>query len=527
MIRLRPASRLLSLLPLALVTTVGACAVDSNGTQESDLTSNTALARTLTFEGYVYVAPGMSDEAVLAVVHKQTQTMFGPLKNAEIGVNKRELQGVDPATFQRTELTVYDTTDPNAPGEPIEQVRYRYEDTAVVPVSMAERSSITLAVMHPEHWRQSQRILEECTTNDSHARDFASSVWYVFDPGLPQCQAAITAEQQAIDAENAKLADLTLEVSRAEVDRLYLPTTVSLGSDVTNHATVYPEYHRLFSGGVEPGKLVIGMVNGLIDHEHDGGLHKDYGYKEYLRELGEALDGGPPYRVTAVDPPEDLSTFTVGDVTLTGVTIYDIIAWETDSQLPAGLDWSDRDALSEAIGAKLIRHWITLEAPVQVAMGQEPAQDFTIKINGYFGAESNSTPHKRAIRTSDVFIYNGHSYIGYGPLDPSRFSPSDFPESYQIFFIDGCVTFNYYERDYLPLKPGGTANLDLITNGLEAPSWRSGYALGRFINALVSGTQPSYGELLAAASATDELRVVDGELDNVYSPEQTPIQVSW
>lgn len=526
MIRPRSTHRLLSALPAALLVTLAACAADTDGTQESDFTSNTARARTLTFEGYVYVSPAATDDQILSVVHKQTQTMFGPLKNAEIGVNKRELQGVDPATFQKTELTVVDTSVPDAPGEPILQVRYRYEDTAVVPVSMADRSAVTLALMHPEHWRQSERILEECTSNDSHARDFASSVWYVFDPSLPQCQAAITAEQQAIDTENAKLADPTAEVSRAAVDRLYIPTTVSLGSDLTNNAPVYPEYHRLFAGGVEPGKLVIGMVNGLIDHDHDGGLHQDYGYREFLRQLGEAMASGPSYRVTAVDPPEDLSTFTVGDVTLTDVTIYDIIAWETGYELPDGLDWGDRDALSEAVGAKLIRHWITLEAPVQVAMAGEPAQDFTIKINAYFGAESSSTPHKRAIRTSDVFIYNGHSYIGYGPLDPSRFSPSDFPPSYQIFFIDGCVTFNYYERDYVPLKEGGTENLDLITNGLEAPSWRSGYALGRFINVLVSGTA-SYRELLAAASATDELRVVDGELDNVYSPEATPIQVSW
>ena len=151
----------------------------------------------------------------------------------------------------------------------------------------------------------------------------------------------------------------------------------------------------------------------------------------------------------------------------------------------------------------------------------------TIKIQTYFGSESDATPHKRGIKTSDVFIYNGHSYIGYGPLDPSNFSASDFPPSYQILFIDGCVSYNYYERDYFPLKQGGSQNLELITNGLEAPSWHSGYALGRFLNVMLNGKQASYKQLLTAADDTDSLRVVDGELDNVYDPGKTPISVRW
>src|SRR6185369_9324902 len=137
--------------------------------------------------------------------------------------------------------------------------------------------------------------------------------------------------------------------------------------------------------------------------------------------------------------------------------------------------------------------------------------------------EGDSTPHKRGIKTSDVFIYNGHSYIGYGPLDPSRFSASDFPSSYQILFIDGCVSYNYYEADYFPLKEGGTKNLELITNGLEAPAYHSGYALGRFVNLLTGGSQASYKNLLAAAEETDPLRVVDGEVDNTYKPSKKKI----
>ena len=88
------------------------------------------------------------------------------------------------------------------------------------------------------------------------------------------------------------------------------------------------------------------------------------------------------------------------------------------------------------------------------------------------------------------------------------------------------MSYNYYEKDYLPLKSGGTKNLDLITNGLEAPAGRSGYALGKFISRMFDGTQASYLDLLTAASATDSLRVVDGEIDNKYSPSATPIKLT-
>ena len=146
---------------------------------------------------------------------------------------------------------------------------------------------------------------------------------------------------------------------------------------------------------------------------------------------------------------------------------------------------------------------------------------------------SDSTPHKQAIKTSDIFVYNGHSYIGYGPLDPSRFTAADFPKSYQILFVDGCVSYNYYEKDYIPLKQGGTKNLDLVSNGLESWVNESGPAMGRFMGAFIDGKQNSYTAILKAAQFTyfgydwgmDALRVVDGEVDNKYKPSKTPITV--
>jgi hypothetical protein len=156
----------------------------------------------------------------------------------------------------------------------------------------------------------------------------------------------------------------------------------------------------------------------------------------------------------------------------------------------------------------VLKHWITFEAQVSVAV---------------------------AIKNSDVVVYNGHSYIGYGLLDPSNFTPDDFPASYQIMFANGCVSYNYYEKDHFPLKQGGSKNLKLVANGLESWVDGSGPAVGRFVGTLLDGKQESYQNLLKAAQFTadeagyswgqDALRIVDGELDNTYDPGTTPITV--
>ena len=516
---------LVALLGLACSAAVMGCtnADDGTGADEDDLTSVSARSRSLAFDGYVYVSASASDSEILGAVRAQTQTAFGALRAAQIGVNNRELKAVDAKTFVKTKVTMMSAASPTGAGTPMQRVRYRYTDNAVVPVSMATRSAVQLAVMSPDYRSQTDRILKECTANDGHAQEFSGSIWYVFDPSLSQCHDAMAAEQKTIDAQNAKLTDSKTQVSEAEVSRLYLPTTVSLGSDKTNKGKSYPEYDRLFSGGVVPGKVVVSLVNGFIDH----GGHDDYsdsGYGEWMTELRESFKGRS-FKVAKIEPQEDLTSFTVNSKKVVAKSFDDLITWELDGAVPAGLTYSDSAALRKAVGDKLIKHWVTFDAPVKVTIGSAAAKSFTFEILTYFGSGGDSTPHKRAIKNSDVFLYNGHSYIGSGPWDPERYTASDFPSSYQIMFIDGCVSYNYYEKDYIPLKSGGTKNLDLITNGLEAPSWHSGYALGRFVSQLLSGSQPSYMSLLQAASDTDSLRVVDGELDNKYSPTKTTIKV--
>ena len=50
--------------------------------------------------------------------------------------------------------------------------------------------------------------------------------------------------------------------------------------------------------------------------------------------------------------------------------------------------------------------------------------------------------------------------------------------------------------------------------------------MGQFLVTLLNGKSASYKDLLAAAKDTDPLRVVDGELDNQFSPSRTPLTVT-
>lgn len=510
----------LSLFALLALTAACSGAASNDGVDDSDdnLTSASARARKLTFTGYVYVDASASDDEILSAVRRQTQTAFGALRTAEVGVASRELKDVNPSTFKKTKVTV--ATPGTSGTTSMYKVTYTYNDAAVVPVAMATRTALSTAVMNPDYASQNARILKECTANDSEAQEFENSIWYVFDPSVDGCHDAIAAEQKQIDADAKKIATGTIPAS--EVERLYIPITVRLSSSKTNGGTTYPEYDRLWAGGVKPNRLVISYVNGLIDDKAYPHMSQDSAWGEWIDQLREAMKDRD-FKLASTDDDADLSTYTVSGKTvkLPG-GFMDVV----NDNLPSGVS---RDALLGAVADKVTYHWLHFEAPVNVKIGSAPAKNVTIELMTYFGSGGDQGPHKVAIKNSDVFIYNGHSYIGYGPLDPSNFSADDFPSSYQMLFIDGCVSYNYYNHGYYELKEGGTKNLDMVVNGMEAPSWHSGYALGRFTHELIDGSQQSYLNLLKAAVDTDEvggsLRVVDGEVDNKYKPSKTPIVV--
>ena len=527
----------LPILTVLVASALVACAAptdsaDGTAGDEEDLTSLTARARKLDFAGYVYVAEGTSDAEIIRTVKQQTQSAFGALRTAKVGVNSRELKDVDPTTFKKTAVSVVDKANPGT-SRKLTKVAYTYTDNALVPVTMANRSAISLALLGTGYASKTDQVLPQCTANDKEAKEFVGSIWYVFDPSVSSCKPAMIAEQQKIDEDRKGLTADQVPVS--EVSRLYIPMRANLHATTQSSALKYPEYDRLYGGGVEANKLVIGMVSGMMADWAAGERHdtsEDAGYAMWQEGLREVFKARPGFKLANVEPAADVLNFKVGALDVKFASFDDVIAFELDNKNPAGITWSNREQLRKVIADTVVRHWITFEAPVQVTIGGQP-KPCTIKLQSYFGAETDSTPHKRGIKTSDIFVYNGHSYIGYGPLDPSRFQASDFPSTYQVLNVNGCVSYNYYEKDYFPLKAGGTKNLDMVTNGLESWVNESGPAMGRFVGAFIDGKQSSYKAILKAAQFTDfgydwgmdALRVVDGELDNIYKPAKTPITV--
>ena len=192
-------TKLHSLLPMMLLATaaaasaVGCSAADTgqDDTSEDALTSITARSRTLKFTGYVYVDDVTSDSAILSVIRRQTQSAFGALRTSDVGVNSRELKDVDPKTFVKTKVMVIDPDNATDKGHTMTRVVYTYTDAALVPVTMAKRSSLQTGLLNGYYQSQSGRILKECTNGDTHAHEFEGSIWYVFEPSQDSCKTAM------------------------------------------------------------------------------------------------------------------------------------------------------------------------------------------------------------------------------------------------------------------------------------------------------------------------------------------------
>ncbi len=508
---------------------VAACASPSDevATEDDDLTSLTARQRTLSFEGVVYIEPGATEDAILEAARKQTQSAFGALLASKVAVRTREVQQIDKSSIVKRDVLVIDTAAKTPDkGKAMIEVKYAYRDEAVIPVELARHTSLSLALLAQGSDVHTERVLPDCTLNDKEARDDAKDglLWYDFNPTKASCRRAIDREQRLIDDDTSKLTDKKTMVSLSRVGRIYLPTAMRLARATTAENATYPEYDKLFAGGADPNALTVTLVNGRLSHEHKEAV-KDDGYYEWMVALKTIFAKHPEFELKGIEPQESLSVEVASRKI--DVAFKDVIRWTVDGDgFPAGLDAAAKKELASKIAAKLDNHWVTFEKRVKVAIGTAPAKDLTLRIETLFGADEDAEPHRRAVKRGDIVVYNGHSYIGYGPLDPDNFQASGFPSTYQLFFFDSCVSYNYYEKDFFTLKKGGSKALDIITNGLEAPEFDSGKAEGGLIARLLDGSLPSYQSLLKAAKSTDSLRVVDGEIDNTYHPSRVKVRIT-
>ena len=248
----------------AAVAMLAGCAAsrdDAAAGDDSDLTSLSARQRILTFEGIVYVEVGSKDADILALARKQAQTAFGALLASNVAVRTREVQNVDPGSFEKRDVLVIDPNVAGDLGKRMTEVKYAYKDEAVVPVDLARHSSLSLALLAQGADYEIKQVVPFCTLNDKESRDDAEGglLWYDFNPTKSTCRKAIDREQRAIDADTEKLSAKSKQVAKSRAMRLFLPTAFKLAKAATANNPTYPEYDKLFGGGTDPKALTIAL----------------------------------------------------------------------------------------------------------------------------------------------------------------------------------------------------------------------------------------------------------------------------
>ncbi|MEZ4405469.1 MAG: hypothetical protein R3A52_03095 [Polyangiales bacterium] len=515
----------------ALCASAAGCATDADLTagdgevDPDEIIGANAVGRWATVQSFVYVRTGASDAEVQRAVVRQLRPLFGALKANDIGLGNRldtsdATRFVDASTFERSTV---DVIDPAHPGERVgtmDRVRFTYRDRATVNKRLQYRRAFETTALFGDYERNGDAVVQRC---QSEHQDWGTSgLWYNFEPHLSSCQSLIRDEVTRVEADRRALTNADQQVTQSETARMFLPITVRLSS-IARTETRYPDYHRL----VDDGRLVIASYFG-VDNLDDP---RDYGARNYFTFLRTVMAARPELRISSVSPSADLTTVEWRGATITDVTPDRVAGWVVDgSNFPSSVSYSDRDAFRRQVLAQWRDKTVTLSASGTLTTNGA-ARPIELELRAFYGNEEGfgtgaTERYRRAFHEVDVFQYTGHSHLGSGPLDARNYSPADFPDRYQVLMVNSCVSFNYYNT-FFTMHPGGTLNLDTVTNGLPVYLEGSGLSSARFVNAFIDGRFRSYNDILASMRVDlpwerghDANRVADGETDNTFTPSR-------
>jgi hypothetical protein len=537
-------------LGLAAIGTA-ACAVSAKGAgepegdpagDESALTGTTSVERAIHFQGVVYVPDGSSDDVVKTAIARQVKTAIGGLRATKVALNDRgALHNLDPAKWTRLSLGVVDPATPSVTSRRVLAVTYQYDDRAVVTNTLASRSAVSFTMLADDYAAHADALKSGCSDDKTTDVD---SLWYHFAPELASCKTAIANETTAISKEVAALGGRVAVIGPKQASRWYLPVTAKLDAPLLPAHDFAPEYDRLLkiASNQGDGKLEIYAFFGVDQNVHDP---DDALAQEAARFLRSLLRAQPNFRPVRTEPFTYLLDFSVDGQKLSGVSYEQMLGWILDkSGYPAqvGADAAKIADLRRQAIDKLAERWIDWDLPVTVTTSDGTRKALTIEVKSFYGVEDGTADARQhaqwryleAFWYADVFLYNGHSHFGHGPLEPTNYGPQNFNDRYQLMMINSCISFNYYHQDFLAMKPGGSKNLDVIVNGLPSWVWGGGEVAARLVNGLVGGQQPTYPQLLQSMrldmpwgeKAYDPSRVVDGELDNAYASAKSPLKIT-
>lgn len=510
-----------------------ACLVETDSTP-TDLTSVGGNEHVIDFDGFVDVQPGASDDVVKGVIHRQLKSALGALREQGIGVADRDAQrNLANPTLVRTPFAVMNG---GTQVGSVDRVRYHYHDTALVEKTRTITGPIDLTLLYGDFVARAGELIPICSDDQSTDAD---SLWYHYQPNITSCRNAIVAERNAIETARAQLANPQAQISQTDANRRFLTTRATLVKQ-TAAPTKWPEHDRLwgFTGDTSRTKIVVYSFFGV---DHDEADPTDAGLVEYLRFQRELRKRMPALRVTETSPSAWLLDFYVDGQKLPNITWDDVERWTIDrTGFPAAANTAAKRAdLMRQVITSFSERWIVWSAPM-TATRNGATRTMTIEIRTWHGWEDGSSDirlHARwryleAFWHSDVFAYTGHSHFGHGPLEPWEYNAGNFPNRYQTMLVNSCLSFNYYDEDFLNMHPGGSANLDVVVNGMPAYWLGMGQATAGYIASVVSGSK-SWREVLAAMAVDlpwqqgyDPMRAVNGELDNQFDPAAGKIVVA-
>ncbi len=508
---------------------------DENSEASADLTTSeitgaNAVGRNASIQSYVLVPVGASDNEIQRAAVQQIRPLFGALKALDIGLGNRldtpaAPTFIDVRTFQRDTVDVIDPAHPETRVSQRLRVRFTYTDRAIVTLQRQSSRAVTTTSLFGDYNAHSADIVSQCQTEKM---DWGSSgIWYNYEPATGTCQTLINAETSRLAVERRALLNGDRQVTVNESTRWFTPITVRL-TTISRTETKYPDYHRVW----DDGQLVIGSFFG--EDKHDDA--NDYGARNFFIYIRTVLQTRPEMSVAAVGT--DLTTVTFGGVTISNVTPLQVAQWIVDkTNYPTQVPVAMRDPFRQAV----IRQWrdktITLSAAVSVSINGT-ARRGSAQVRVYYGDEETLGTgavqrYQTAFRDVDVFQYTGHSHLGAGPLDARNYSASNFPNRYQVLMINSCVSFNYYNT-FFAMHPGGTLNLDTVTNGLPVFLEGSGLSSARFAVAFLDGRFRSYADILGGMRVDlpwerghDANRVADGETDNTFTPTRQRMTLTF
>ncbi len=529
-------------LPLLLCLPLASCTApqsDSGSAGDTPLTSVEGVEFSIDFESFVYVPAGADEGHVKWQIQRQVKSALGALREVGIGIMDRDAEANlagDDWRVATERLTVVNAD--GSLGEQVDRVTYHYTDTALVQEDQLPSGPLPLTLLFGDYPSHRDELVPACSDDSSADAD---SLWYHYSPRRWQCQSMISDERDAIADATEELADANTQIARVDLDRRFVSMLANL-APAEAASDLYPEYDRLWGFRDNTSRTML-VVYAFFGVDSDEGNPGDYGLREFLRFQRTLLERFPGLHVTHTDPFAMLLDFWIDGQLLQDVSFEDVQRWILDNTgFPAevGSDPQKREALKQQVVERFAERWIYWQLPVEVSDGESTRQ-MTVEIRSFYGYEDGSWDVRQhaqwryleAFWHADVFAYTGHSHFGHGPLAPWYYNSGNFPSRYQVMLINSCLSFNYYDRDFLDIHPGGSEYLDIVVNGLSAYWNGMGEATGNFVASLLDGEDKTWRALLESMRVDlpwsygyDPMRAVNGELDNTYSGAERPLTVT-